>query len=35
VPVKGERTERPQGPVGEERARTTQDAGVRAATAAR
>ena len=33
VPVKGERTER--SPAGEERARSTQDAGVRAATAAR
>jgi DNA-binding response OmpR family regulator len=33
VPVKGERVERVQG--GEERARNTQDVGVRAATAAR
>jgi DNA-binding response OmpR family regulator len=33
VPVKGERAERPQ--PGEERTRNTQDAGVRAATAAR
>jgi DNA-binding response OmpR family regulator len=33
VPVKGERAERPQ--PGEERARNTKDAGVRAATAAR
>jgi hypothetical protein len=35
VPVKGERTDRPPGPVGEERTRNTQDTGVRAATAAR
>jgi DNA-binding winged helix-turn-helix (wHTH) protein len=35
VPVKGERAERAQGTVSEDRARSTQDAGVRAAAATR